>query len=165
VTQGITFRKLWSDDEVVELEIAASDGQSNFQCKVYAGHAALGATVEELTTFKHWVHGGIFDLRLGQRGPEYASGAFHARLHFHPKGLGRLFMTIEMESGWFDFTVAKVANRYVIHLVSEPALLDNFIDELAKLHKGSAEEACLQLAESQSTISSDGGSWTPRNSL
>ncbi len=64
-------------------------------------------------------------------------------------------MTVEMESGWFDFTVARVANRCVIHLVSEPALLDNFIDELAKLHEGSANEACLQVAQSQFTISQD----------
>lgn len=146
MSRGITFKKLWSDGDVVELEIITSDGESTFRCRVFTSHAGLKSATEGLRAFKDHVHGGIFDLSLGRAGPEFASGAFHARLHFHSKGLGRLFMTVAAESEWFEFTETKVANRYAIHLVTEPALLDKFIGEIMKLQEGVTEQALLQLA-------------------
>jgi hypothetical protein len=147
VSRGITFKKLWFDDDVVELEITTSSDEASFRCRVFASHEVFKSVAEELNVFKHHIHGGIFDIRFGATGPEFAGGAFHARLHFHQKGLGKLFITVTAESEWSDFTVAKVANRCVVHLASEQALLDSFIGELTGLHEGTAGEAFLQLAQ------------------
>jgi hypothetical protein len=76
-------------------------------------------------------------------GPEYAGGAFHARLHFHEPGHGRIFITVRAESAWHDFTLSKVASRATLYFTSEPALLDNFITDLAHLKAGEADEAFL----------------------
>jgi hypothetical protein len=146
MSRGIRFKKLWFDDDVAEIEITASDGESTFRVRAYAGHGTLKESVNALGVFKDQLHGGICDLRLGGSGPEFAGGAFHARLHFHQPGLGRLFITATAESEWFDFTVTKVANRCVLHLVSEPSLLDNFILELIRLQDGATDEAFLSLA-------------------
>ena len=108
---GISFKKVWFDDDLVELEITTSDGVSRFGAKVYAGHQALGELIADLDRFKSQVHGGIYDIRLGAFGPEYASGAFQARLHFYQPGRGRLFITVNAESDWRDFTMTKVASQ------------------------------------------------------
>jgi len=145
MARGIRFKKLWSDDDVAELEITASDGESTFRSRVYAGHGDLKEIISGLEAFKGQNHGGIYDLRLGGAGPEFASGAFYARLHFHQPGRGRLFITATAESDWFDFTKTRVANRFVLHLISEPSLLDNFIVELVRLVEGAVDEAYLSL--------------------
>ncbi|MHB8901220.1 MAG: hypothetical protein ACYC6Y_20925, partial [Thermoguttaceae bacterium] len=90
--------KVWFDDDVVELRIDVSDGSSLFSTKVFVGHAALDATVADLARFRDAVHGGLYDIRFGKFGPEYASGAFAARLHFARPG--RLYLTCNMESGY-----------------------------------------------------------------
>jgi hypothetical protein len=82
---GIYLTKGWSDNDVVLLTIESSDGKSLFSNKAYAGHGDLDQLVQELSTFKHHVHGGIYDITFGRFGPEYAAGAFEARLHFQPR--------------------------------------------------------------------------------
>ena len=79
----ISFEKAGSDADVVELAIEVCDGRSLFSNRVYSGHPELEETVKELKIFREQIHGGIYDFRLGAFGPEYAGGAFEARL-FRP---------------------------------------------------------------------------------
>ena len=134
---------MWFDDDLVEFEIATSDGVSMFCTKVYAGHQALEELIGDLDRFKSHVHGGIYDVRFGEFGPEYASGAFQARLHFHQPGRGRLFITVNAQSDWRVFTKTEVASQATLYLTSEPASLDNFIEDLKKLQTGETGEATL----------------------
>lgn len=145
MSRGIRLKKVWFDEDLAEIEITVSDGVSTFRVRVYVGHGTLEESINDLGVFKDHIHGGIYDLRLGSTGPEFARGAFHARLHFHQSGRGRLFITATAESEWFDFTVTKVTNRCALHLVSEPCLLDNFIVELTALQDGATDEAFLSL--------------------
>ena len=138
---GIHISRIWSDDDVVELRILVSDGASSFSNKAYVGHAALEATVSSLRVFKDHVHGGLFDLRFGEFGPEYASGAFHGRFHFPVPG--RLFVSCEQESEFVAFAKKEVASRATMYLSSEPALLDRFITDLRAVSAGASEEAYL----------------------
>ena len=72
---------------MIELRIDVSDGTSLFSNQVYVGYSRFADVVSQLDTFKDHVHGGIFDMRFGEFGPEYASGAFHARFQFQtPEG-------------------------------------------------------------------------------
>lgn len=139
---GISFTKIWSDDDRVELRIEVSDGRSSFSNDVYVGRAQLGTVVAELHTFKNHIYGGLYDLRFGEFGPEYASGAFHARLLFQERGL--LHVTVKSQSEFNDFGKKNVASDATLFLKTEPALLDNFIRALASLSNGVEESAHLE---------------------
>ena len=143
MTPSIAIEKVWSDDDVVEFEITAADGSSLFCVKVYAGHENL-KMLADLDRFKDQVYGGIYDMKFGEFGPEYANGAFQARLHFHPDGRGHLSITVRAESEWRPFSKTDVASRATLYLKSEPTLLDRFIGELRGLMSGTRENATLE---------------------
>ena len=126
---GIYFKKIWFDDDVLEIQIHSSDGDSLFANRVYVGHQSLKDLIAELSVFKDHVYGGIYDIQLGSFGPEYASGAFHARLHFQQ--LSKIHITVTAQSGFEEFGMKQVASQATLYLISEPILLDNFIAELS----------------------------------
>jgi hypothetical protein len=141
---GISFSKIWFDDDVVELKIDSFDGKSLFSNNVYAGHQDLDDLVVGLSSFKDHVHGGIYDVELGSFGPEYARGAFRARLHFQERG--KIYITIAAQSEFEEFGIKIVASEATLYLRSEPALLDNFIGELRALTAGKRDDANLEAA-------------------
>ena len=138
---GITFTKIWSDDDLVELRIEVYDGRSLLSNDVYVSHLQLSAVVAELETLKTHIHGGLYDLRFGEFGPEYASGACHARFHFQERGL--LYLTVTGQSQFNDFGKKQVASEATLFLKTEPALLDNFIRAMISLSSGSEGSARL----------------------
>jgi hypothetical protein len=97
-----------------------------------------------LAPSKDHVYGGIYDIQFGVFGPEYASGAFHARLHFHK--LSKIHITVKAQSGFEEFGMKHVASESTLYLISEPILLDNFIAELKALSAGLRDEAKLEAA-------------------
>ena len=141
---GIHFKKIWFDNDVVELRIESFDGDSLFTTKVYLGHQAFAALIDGLNTFKDHVYGGIFEIKLGGFGPEYANGACDARLHFQNRG--KIHVTIKSQSDYKEFGIKNVASEATLFLISEPALLDNFIDELRKVQATVTDEATLEAA-------------------
>jgi hypothetical protein len=144
MTPHITIEPIWSDEHIVEFEITTSDGCSRFCVKVYAGRPALESLIADLERFKSEVYGGIYDVEFGQFGPEYASGAYQARLHFDPSGRGRLWITVKAESDWHTLGIKEVASQATLYLESEPGLLDNFIKELRRLNSGSTDKATFE---------------------
>jgi hypothetical protein len=140
------FTKIWQDDDMVELRIEACDGTSTFSNKVYVGHQSLRDVIGELNTFKGHVYGGIYDLRFGEFGPEYGSGALHARLQFHDRG--KLLVSIHMQSEYSDFGRKNVASEVNLYLISEPALLDSFIQSLREVSKRNRCDAELDAVDS-----------------
>ena len=141
---SIAFKRIWQDDDMVELTISVADGMSLFQCNTYVGHQTLTDTARNLNVFKDHVYGGLYDLRFGEFGPEYASGAFHARFEFHRSGNGKLSITAKAESEWNEFTHTKVASNATLFLRTEPALFDNWLSALKALANGGRDEAVLE---------------------
>jgi hypothetical protein len=141
---GIHFKKIWFDNDVVELRIESFDGDSFFTTKVYVGHQDFDALIEGLNAFKDHVYGGIFNIKLGGFGPEYANGAFDARLHFQNRG--KIHVTIKSQSDYKEFGDKNVASEATLYLISEPGLLDNFIGELRQLQTTVTDEATLEAA-------------------
>ena len=139
---GLHLTKVWFDDDVIELQVDVSDGISCFSNRVYVGYSALADVVARLDVFKDHIHGGLLDIRFGEFGPEYANGAFQARLHF-PKP-GRLYISSKQQSGFGEFSVTKVASEATLYLKTEPALLDNFIEELRGLNAKRRQDAHLE---------------------
>ncbi len=138
---GIYISKIWSDDDVIELKITVSDGVSSFSNKVYVGHGEFAEMASNVNVFREQIHGGLLDIQFGAFGPEFASGAFYARLHF-PRP-GKLYITCKMESSFEEFSIKKVASEATLYLKTEPVLLDNFIGELKSFTAKKSDEAKL----------------------
>jgi hypothetical protein len=141
---GISISKIWSDDDVDELRILVTDNASSFSNTAYIGRGQLGELARQLSIFRNHIHGGIKDIRFGEFGPEYANGAFHARLHF--RAPGKLYVSTQQQSAFASFSTGEVASEAKMYLVSEPVLLDNFIAELGGLANGAREDATLECA-------------------
>ena len=141
---SIKFKKIWEDEDMIEITISVCDGRSQFLCDAYWGRIDIAEKLKDLITFKDQIYGGLYDLRIGEFGPEYASGAFYARFEFHRSGNGKLAITTKSETDWEDFTHTKVASNATMYLRSEPALLDNWISGLKSLSKGNADNVILE---------------------
>src|SRR5262245_87607 len=140
--RGIQIRRVWFDDDVIELQIDVSDGASSFSNRVYVGHGQLAETVAQLDAFREHLHGGLVDVRFGEFGPEYANGAVHGRFHF-PKP-GRLYITSRQEAEYCEFGRKTVASCATLYLQSELALLDRFVGELKSLSSRARDYASLE---------------------
>lgn len=142
MTPGIRFTKLWSDDDMLDLKVEVCDGNSMFTTDIYVGHKHLADTVSELYKFKDHIRGGLFNLRFGEFGPEYASGALDVRMHFRTRG--NLLLRVSAESRFREFEDRELASKATLHVVSEVGLLDNFILALRMLSEGSVDHAELK---------------------
>ena len=138
---SLIVTKIWEDDDMIEVTLVVSDGKSVFATEIYVGHSHFAKIVSELDTFKTHVHGGLYDIELGSFGPEYASGAARIRLHFHH--MARICVSAFTESEFTEFSTKKIASRGELYFHSEPALLDNFIDELRRMSKRDLDSATL----------------------
>ncbi len=107
------------------------------------GYKAYDDLISELDRFKNKMHGGIYDLNLGCFGSEYASGALSARFHFLDRG--KIHVSIHTQSEFKDFGEKNVASEAKLYFVSEPALLDNFIQELKNLKASQSDQAILEI--------------------
>ena len=141
---GIIFRNIWHDDDMYEFKITSSDGVSTFVNKVYVGYGTYDELISDLENFKEQIYGGLYDIKFGSFGPEYASGAFHARLHFQDRG--KIHISINSQSDFEDFGKKNIASEVKLYFVTEPALLDNFIQGLKQLKSGQSEEVILEIA-------------------
>ncbi|MES9943209.1 MAG: hypothetical protein ABW104_19670 [Candidatus Thiodiazotropha sp. 6PLUC2] len=86
MNSGIKIKNIWHDDDMYEFQISSSDGLSLFVQKVYVGYDAYDELISKIEIFKTYLYGGIYDIEFGSFGPEYASGAIRARLHFQDRG-------------------------------------------------------------------------------
>ena len=127
---------------MLELRVEISDGRSLFVNQIYVGHRLLADTISGLQQFKDQIHGGLFNLRFGEFGPEYASGALDIRMRFRKHG--KLLARVLAQSEFCRFEDRELSSDVKLHLVSEPALLDSFILEFRALSEGSTEEAELE---------------------
>jgi hypothetical protein len=127
---------------MLELQVEIADGRSLFVNQIYVGHRLLADTVSGLHQFKDQIHGGIFNLRFGEFGPEYASGALDVRMHFRKHG--KLLVRVSAQSEFSRFEDRELSSDVKLYLVSEPALLDSFILELRALSEGSTGQAELE---------------------
>jgi len=141
---GIIFKNIWHDDDMYEFKISSSDGSSIFVNEVYVGYETYDELISDLERFKEQIYGGIYDIEFGSFGPEYASGAFHARLQFQDRG--KIHVSVSAQSDFEDFGKKNVASEVKLYFITEPALLDNFIQGLKQLKSGQNEEVTLEIA-------------------
>lgn len=140
----VYMRKIWEDPDMHELAVDICDGRSTFSTDMYLGKAATEEIYEGLKAFAPKVYGGLYDLKIGEFGPEYASGALHLRFGFTASGNGKLFITARIESEWVDWPRTKVASSATLYLRTEPACLDEFRQQFGAMSNGPHMEAMLE---------------------
>lgn len=128
MNHSIRIATIWSDSDALQLRFEVSDGPSTFVSSAYATIGWFAKSAEALEQFGKQIHGGLFDLEAGGRGPEFADGAFSARFHWHRPN--ELFVSTLQESDFFEFKGLQVARCARMYVRTEPALLDRFVDEL-----------------------------------
>ncbi len=136
------FKKIWFDEDVIELQVSVCDGSSVFMNSTYAGWEDLKVKTKNIDKFRSHTFGGLHDLTFGAFGPEIANGAFQARLHYYSHK--HLYISTKQQSEYFEFSVMKVASEANLFLKSEAASLDRFVLEFAALANGNADEATLE---------------------
>jgi hypothetical protein len=139
---GIKFTKIWEDEDLLELEIQIADGSSLLETKAYIGHSEFNEAINRLETFQDHIHGGIVDIEVGRFGPEYASGAFHARLNFYEKY--KIIASCKLQYDFKDFGKKNVASEGTLYFLTAPLLLKSFIEELREMFDGKGKSAYLQ---------------------
>lgn len=139
---GITIENIWHDEDMYELKISSSDGGSIFVFKIYVDYDTFDKTISELDSFKTQIYGGIYDIEFGSFGPEYAGGAFLARLHFQDRG--KIHVSIRAQSEFGYFGMKTIASEAKLYFITVPVLLDNFITELKSLNNGNRTKASLR---------------------
>lgn len=136
---SMRFEKQWIDEDMVELKVEICDGASVFCNRIYVGHKHLRDTGQGVYAFKDHIYGGIFNLRFGEFGPEYASGALDARLQFQPRG--KLWLRIAAQTELAHFGDKEFASEATLYLVSEIALLDKFVGDFRAMSLAQCEQA------------------------
>jgi len=131
-----------SDEDVAELTFEVCDGGSQFLNSAYVGLNWLKDQAAGLATFSRQVHGGIYNLEAGDRGPEYARGAFEARFHYHKPT--ELYVSTFQQSEYFDFKRTQVAAEATLYLRTEPGMLDEFVRSLKGLERSKGSTAILR---------------------
>mmetsp|Transcript_38106 Transcript_38106/g.62290 ORF Transcript_38106/g.62290 Transcript_38106/m.62290 type:complete len:145 (+) Transcript_38106:49-483(+) len=127
----IEFKNIWFDNEITELKISVCDGVSNFSNTVYISKGDIKNLIKPLIRFGEQIHGGIYDIILGEKGHEFANGVFDAKLHFY--SLGKISIMTFQQSVSFEFKETWVASESKMFLTAEPSSLDNFVNELKNL--------------------------------
>lgn len=138
----IRITRLWADIDMVALRVEARDAVASLENEICVGHGDLRDTVAGLQAFKEQVHGGTFTLRFGKFGSGWASGAFEAHLQFRPRG--KIFGRVSVQSEFRRFQGIEFASEAVLHLLTEPALLDDFATGLQAIRDGAGDVAELR---------------------
>jgi hypothetical protein len=144
MTPQVRIEKIWSDDDTLELRFEVCDGRSLFSCDTYVARSWPKETVDALNVFREHIHGGIYDLKAGEFGVEYANGAVMARLHFRIPG--SLYISAHLQSDFSEYKGSQVASEAKLYLHTEPILLDRFIEQLNALALGTRNDASLACA-------------------
>ena len=138
----IAIKRIWADDDVAQLTFEVCDGTSVFLNEAYAGLDWGTMAAAALARFGHQVHGGLFDLKAGDGGPECASGAFVARFHYYKPTM--LLISTVQQAQYMRFKDSQVAAEAKMFMRTEPGLLDVFVKALPVLDKVKEQEVVLE---------------------
>jgi len=144
VKPGLFFKSIWSDEDVVELEIEVSDSISLFSFKAYLGQFDLREIISSLDRLENDGIGNTYDMKIGKFGPEHASGALSLSLQYLEPY--KIFVTAKCQSGYSQFFGDKVASEASLYFITAPLLLKFFIDELKEFEDKKKDSVYLQAA-------------------
>jgi len=142
---GIKFESIWSDIDVVEVRIAAWNGEFGGSADVYVEIGGILMAAAKLEGFPHNT-ADVCDLEFGSFGLKTAGGA--VTLRFHSRGaVGRTFVETTIESAHDEFDHAQ---RAILFAPVEAAAIDSFVANLRILEERLHSVAFLRLEGSAS---------------
>ncbi len=142
MTPRISITRTWSDNDVAQLAFEVCDGTSVFANEAYAPLNWGAVTACALRAFGLQIHGGLFDLKAGDEGFEYASGYIRARFHWYKPD--QLLISTSQQGAHFPFKGSEAAADARLFLKTEPALLDRFVAALPSLDTQGGGQVTLE---------------------
>lgn len=139
---ALRLSRVWYDNDMDELRVAVEGSDTGFAVNAYVGRNDFNDALTDLQLFAKTIHGGLCEVRFGEFGPEYASGAIHLRFHWVE---GRIYLTCRLQSDFHPFGRKEVADEALVHAGTEPALFDAFLAELGPFVDRKRDEVVLEL--------------------
>lgn len=137
---GVHIARVWEDPHLLEVAVTVSDGRSHVQTHAYVHRATLTAAAHALTAFSATAQDGTLDVELGAPAANDGNGWVRIRFLIHR---GRLIVTSEQHAAPERLWHQSLAAQATLHLRSELALLDRFVEELLRFVEDHDEPATL----------------------
>ena len=137
----IVFKKIYENEHMLEFKVTVCDGYSLFSIDVYVSLDYIEELIEALNLLKLQNFSGIYDIKMGKIGYEYAGGIFHARLHYEQRDV--LYISTFQQSDFSEFKKTEVASEAKMYLISNPVFIDDFIKQLHELKSYNVDEVIL----------------------
>ena len=133
-----------SEHEMLELACTAATKNASFRSETFATRAQIAALASAL---REWslsgdgpeVQWGVFDERWA------AGGAASIRFAFDPPG--RVAVRVRLQDRYAATCFGNHADEVELYLATEPALMDRFADELARMAEWEIRGAALSAYE------------------
>jgi hypothetical protein len=135
--RGLNIKYLYHDDDILEIQVSAFDGQ-------FAGVTALYVARDELRQSADSMQGfptsraDEREVTWGAFGPEIAGGAARLKINCIDSAL-HVRVSIQIED-------ADAMQSAVVIAVLEPAAIDNFIPQLRRIDEELGGEATLEFS-------------------
>lgn len=147
---GVSMERTSRDDGFDKYTIVLADDLSRFRMTTYLTHTAIAELAATLGAFASTVAGSTVAFQLGYFEPNVAGGAIQITLSARLRG--QIFLAARAESEAFSFDGLVVNNRGSAYLVSQPCLIDRFVDNLLALGRGSTDVAELEASDLHQVI-------------
>ncbi|MGO1069802.1 hypothetical protein [Lysobacter sp. CA199] len=140
--KSIAFTKLRLQDGRLDLRIETCDERGVVSCEIHATDRELERFADDLHGFRNVSNQSACEFQLGTFEPESANGGIRIRIRFHAPGT--LALTVSQRQAPQEPGGDRVHAAASMHVLSEPALLDDFISQWSGLVAGSRDEATLR---------------------
>ena len=135
--QGIRFKLIWEDSDMVEIVISAWNGEFGGTTKMYLGHGVLAGAAQTLEGFP----GLAKDERRVALGDVNSDDQASAVLNFYINDLaGHAVVEMNLSTGSYPRPLQKVTLRAPL----EAAAVDIFVADLKKIEEQMYSTAFLQ---------------------
>jgi hypothetical protein len=131
----ISFKQLWSDYDLIELEISVSSDGSVFKNTVFTHSEKMEEMIQNMFALSN-DQISTLNIELGSAGSEWANGYTQINMKINSAGL--ICISTFQQSGFAPTGNDKIADEAKFHVVSEPVLLDYFINKFHKIRNLSA---------------------------
>jgi hypothetical protein len=134
----LKLKVVWKDDDMFELEVAASNGKFSGTTKVYDVSNLLYDFANSLAGFPK-----THDSTLVYEAGEKDGYAYFAMKFYTIDNIGHLGVQITLES---DVSTNRIEakNKLTLEILTEPGLVDSFVKSLSTMAKREEGQAILE---------------------
>lgn len=137
---GVSIERLGGHDSDY-YQVTVGGEQASFSTHLYLGNETWLDIANAVERFDPVSAKASAAVHIGSFDPRVAGGAVGMRLL--ARGMEKVLLSVHAQGESFQFGGELVADEASFHLITEPALLDNFVSELRSMALGSTSRATL----------------------